>query len=457
MKVDSAIACTCFLSTAFACQAGHPDAKPVSLVVPGQPVLRGDPLEVRVVGLEPGSGVTVTAERTWGRRPPAVYRGSARFTANEQGEVNLATMAPEEASWTGVDSFGFLWSMQATDDAVPEGRSSTVIKISVDIDGDKEADASAEFQSIRSRDDLVRTPLGNQHPGAFLLRPPGDEPLPAIIVLGGSEGGDSTANNVGAKLASRGYAVVGLPYYSPAYWGQEPQFPQLPRGFHNIPVDRLEQVRDWLIARDDVMGDRIGLYGVSKGAEFALLGASLIDGFSAVVAYVPSDVVWEAWGPGTTEGQSSCFSWRGEPLPFVPYKGMSAEIAKYQTGEPVRIRTPHDAGRNEYPDRVDLARIRVEDIDEPVFIVGGDADDTWDSGGMSRNILATRDRAGLTTVAIVDEQAGHGLSGDGCTPTSAANGRVQARAFPAMVSFFDEHLKDAKPDARVPISFEGLQ
>lgn len=441
MKSLCTIACTCFLPTAFALQDGQTQLQQVSLVVPSEPVLRGDPLDIRVEGLEPGTDVTITAERTWGRQPAAVYRGSARFTANEQGVINLATMAPHEASWTGVDPFGLLWSMLPTDDAVPEGRSSSVIQLTVDIDDDEEPDASAEFRSIRSRDDLVRTPLGDEHPGAFLLRPPGDEPLPAIIVLGGSEGGDSTANNVGAKLASRGYAVVGFPYYSPAYWGQTPQFPELPRGFHDIPVDRLESVRDWLRMREDVIGDRIGLYGVSKGAEYVLLGSSLIDGFSAVVAYVPSDVVWEAWGPGTTEGQSSCFSWRGEPLAFLPYKGMSAEIAKYRTGDPVRIRTPHDAGRIENPDRIESARIRVEDIEEPVFIVGGDADDTWDSGGMSRNILAKRNEAGLQTVAIIDEQAGHGLSGDGCTPTSAANGNVQSRAFPAMLRFFDQHLR----------------
>jgi len=189
------------------------------------------------------------------------------------------------------------------------------------------------------------------------------------------------------------------------------------------------------------IADRIGVFGVSKGTEFALAGASLIDGFAAIVAYVPSDVIWEAWGPGTTEGRDSSFSWQDKPLPFVPCVGMREEIAKYSTGEPVRIRTPLDAGRAAYPDRIPAARIRVENIDEPVFIVGGDADDVWDSGGMARNILAKRNECGLITVAIIDAEAGHSLSGDGYAPTGAAEARVQGKAFPAMLAFLERHLK----------------
>mgnify|MGYP002622548001 FL=1 len=416
-------------------------ADPV-IEVPETPVLRGDPIEIRISGLAPRARVTIIAERTWGRRRPAVYRSTARYAADDDGVLNLSTAKPLEAPWEGVDPSGLFWSMKPTKEDVPAGRSSNDVEIMVDVDDDGEAEASAVVRSIRGRDDLVETPMGDDFPGAFLLRPPGNDPLPAIMVLGGSEGGDSAARRIAPKLASRGYAVVGFPYHSPAYWGQKPQFPELPRAFHDIPIDRLEMVRDWLRKRDDIQKDRIALYGVSKGSEFALLAGSLIDGFSGIVAYVPSDVVWEAWGPGTTEGENSCFSWRGEPLPFLPYKGMSAEIAKFRTGERVRMRTPHDAGRAAHPERIAAARIHVEKIDEPVFIVGADADDVWDSGEMARNILAARKKAGLKTVAIIDPKAGHGLSGDGYTPTSAPEGRVQGKAFPAMLQFLDECLRD---------------
>ncbi|MEL6427943.1 MAG: acyl-CoA thioesterase/bile acid-CoA:amino acid N-acyltransferase family protein [Planctomycetota bacterium] len=420
---------------------GPPPSASPAFEVPNTPVLRGDPVAVRLTGLEPGAVVAVSAERTWGRRPASVHRSTATFRADADGNVDVRTAVPVEAPWEGADPAGFFWSMTPTDDAVPEGRSSSVVLFSVDVDGDGAPDATATVRSVRGVEGLRELPLGDDYPGAFLLLPPAEEPAPVVVVLGGSEGGDSTARGVAPKLASRGFAVLGLPYYSPDRWGRERQFPDLPRAFHDIPVDRLERVRDLLAAREDVRGDRVALYGVSKGAELALLAASRIEGFAAVVAIVPSDVVWEGWGPGTEEGACSSFAWRGEALPFVPYVGMSAEIAKYRTGETVRIRTPHDAGRAAHPDRVAPARIDVESIDEPVFLLGGGADDTWDSGGMAKSVAAARTASDLPTVTIVDEDAGHRLSGDGYTPGNAANARVQSRAFPAMIAFLSEHLR----------------
>ncbi|MEN1706210.1 MAG: acyl-CoA thioesterase/BAAT N-terminal domain-containing protein [Planctomycetota bacterium] len=435
----SNVAAACVCAFIAAASAAAP-CEPVLIETPEAAVLRGDPTGVRVVGLEPGSDVTITAERTWGRNPAKVYRAAATFRADRDGEIELDRDAPIDAAWAGVDPFGLFWSAEPTDEPVPEGRSSSQIDLAMDIDGDGIADARASLISVRARDDLVRTELAPDFPGAFLLRPPGEEPLAVVIVLGGSEGNAWTAENTAPKLASRGYAVVGLPYYSPAYGGGEPDIPGLPTAFHNIRVDLLEEVLAAMRARPDIDAERAALYGVSKGAEFVLLGASLIDRFDAVIAYVPTDVVWEGWGPGTTAGQSSSFSWRGEPVSFVPYKGMAAEIAKYGSGEQPRIRTPHDAGRAAFPDTVAEARIRVEAIDAPVLVVGGDMDDVWDSGGMARAIATARERAGKPTIAIISEDAGHQLSGDGCTPAPAAEGAVRSRAFRAALDLLEQTI-----------------
>jgi len=403
-----------------------------------QTVLSGAPVDLQMTNLEPHARVNITAERVFYGK---LYRSTATFKAAAGGSLNLASAEPISAPWTGVDRRGLFWSMTRTDEEPPEGWDWQEVYLSADLDADGSADASTMITLALGSDDLEEIALGSDFPGAFFLRPTGAQPLPAVVVLGGSEGGDSAARVIAPKLASREYCVVGRPYYSPGYYGRKRQFPTLPPAFHNIAIDQLELLRDWLHQRDDVIADRIGVFGVSKGTELALAGASLIDGFAAIVAYVPSDVIWEGWGPGTTEGQSSCFSWRGEPLPFVPCVGMREEIAKLIKGEPARIRTPQDAGRAAYPDRIPAARIRVEEIDEPIFIVGGDADDIWDSGGMARNILAKRDECGLTTVAIIDPEAGHGLSGDGYSPTDAAEARVQGHAFPAMLAFLKRRLK----------------
>ena len=82
------------------------------------------------------------------------------------------------------------------------------------------------------------------------------------------------------------------------------------------------------------------------------------------------------------------------------------------------MRVPHDEGRAANPDRVEPARIRVEDIDEPVFrLLGGGADQVWDSGDMAAKIAATRAEAGLETDVLIFADATHGISGPPQSPT----------------------------------------
>lgn len=118
-------------------------------------------------------------------------------------------------------------------------------------------------------------------------------------MLGGSEGGSIAAHTSAPLLASQGYAVLGLPSYSPPSWGPEgmkpAELPSRPNSFSNIEVSRLQQARDWLAQQPEVDASRIAVYGVSKGAEFALAAASRMDWIKAVV---PSNVIWEGWGIG---------------------------------------------------------------------------------------------------------------------------------------------------------------
>ncbi len=286
--------------------------------------------------------------------------------------------------------------------------------------------------------------VGDTMPGAFFMAPEGDGPFPTLILLGGSEGNDRGARGKAPAFLAEGYAVLGVPYYSPAWGGQEQKFPALPEAFDAIPVDKLETALNWLTARADVRADAIGVYGVSKGAEFALIGGTKIDGFAAIAAIVPTDVVWEGWGPGTEAGKSSSFSWRGEPLPFVPYDGMNEEFANPSgaNGRP-RLRLPHDKGRHANPELAVAARIAVETIDEPVLVAGGDGDNVWNSGEMTQSIAETRAKAGLQTVSLIFTDAGHSLSGNG-SPSKWATDEEEAAQkviWPATLSFFAKHLK----------------
>jgi hypothetical protein len=135
--------------------------------------------------------------------------------------------------------------------------------------------------------------------------------------------------------------------------------PALPPAFADIPVERLEQAREWLAQQPEVDGKRIGVMGTSKGAEVALLAGTKMPWIRAIVAMVPTDVVWEGWGPGVVPGTRSSFAWKGEPFPFVPYKDFDKEFAGFQTGADVKIRRPQDAGRAANPGRVQFYTVEA--------------------------------------------------------------------------------------------------
>jgi dienelactone hydrolase len=116
-----------------------------------------------------------------------------------------------------------------------------------------------------------------------LAVPESDEQrVPGVVVLGGSSGGIPT--QLAVALAERGFACFGLGYFGVA--GLKPALAE-------IPVELVERAVDWLARNPRVSPGGVCLFGVSKGAELALLAASLLpDKVRAVVAVVPSSVVF---------------------------------------------------------------------------------------------------------------------------------------------------------------------
>ena len=393
-------------------------------VAPARPVLIGEAVQLGLSGLPKDADITISAQRAVREFTGALrlYTAQARYTSSAVGKLDLVTAAPlPGGSYTGADLRGLFWAMRPAQDQPatlpPEG--------DVQLEA-RQGDAILARHTLRLQLALpaVQSRPAAPFPGAVYASLPGTVKRPALILLGGSEGGTFITREA-PVWASRGYAVLALPYYSPSGWSAQgptpPELPTLPPAFTDIPVDRLQQARDWLVGQADVDATRIGVMGTSKGAEFALLAASRMAWIKAVVAIVPSDVVWEGWGPGVESGQRAGFAWQGKPYDFVPYKDFDKEFAGFATGADVKIRRPQDAGRAANPGRVPAARIRVEDIAAPVLVAGGHDDQVWDSGGMAEAIAKTRAAKGLDTVALVYRDAGHFLGGQGWSPTTQYN------------------------------------
>ena len=219
-----------------------------------------------------------------------------------------------------------------------------------------------------------------------------EEPVPGVIVLGGSEGGTRVVRALGEAFAEEGYGVLAL-----SYFGAE----GLPDTLQDIPVEYFRTAIDWLAEQPGIDAGAIGVYGLSKGGEAALLLASRDDRISRVAAGVPSHVVWQGINMQSFEARSSWSEGR-EPLPYLPYdmsNGFRSVFALYD-----------DALPGLAPD--DPAIIPVEEIAGPVLLISGAADTLWPSAKMADRVVARLQAEGFDHAVqhLKYEEAGHGVA-----------------------------------------------
>jgi len=80
---------------------------------------------------------------------------------------------------------------------------------------------------------------------------------PAILLLGGSEGGLPSGRLL-TMLAARGFPTLSLAYF---------RAPGLPQTLANIPLEYFEKALTWLRAQPEVDPNRIAVIGVSYGSQ----------------------------------------------------------------------------------------------------------------------------------------------------------------------------------------------
>lgn len=240
-----------------------------------------------------------------------------------------------------------------------------------------------------------------------------DERFDGVVSLHGSEGGSvDKAKGRAGQLAAQGFAVLAMNYFAYPF----EQIKGVPTEHAEINIEIIEAARTWLKARPEVDSERLALHGVSKGAELALLAAARYDWITAVVAVVPTDVVWEGYSQERGGGGSrSSWSFDGKPLPFVPLFAVALPEHEglYRTNT-----ERYERSRAFHADSVALARIPVEKIKAKLLLLAGDRDEVWASGTMTRNLLERRVKDGRSaqTEAKIYPKAGHQIAGPGAFP-----------------------------------------
>ena len=348
------------------------DALPTITIAPN-PSLSDEPVHARLLGFTPGQRVRLRAEMA--DDAGQCWRSWAEFDTNEAGAVDVATTAPLAGSYYGVDAMGLFWSMERSDvgDNAPATFARTTtnpLTVTFTAEADGCEVAMARHIRLGMADGVRRVEARERGLVGTLLLPPGEGPHPGVIVLGGSSGG--LREPVAALLASHGCAALAL-----AYFGAE----GLPPRLADIPLEYFETALDWMAARPEVRGGRCALLGTSRGAELALLLGATFSQVGAVVAYVPSGVLWGAVG-----ASGPAWTYRGEPLPVVPDRVPPELDATMSAREPVSAAEWY-LHNLEDEAALEPATIAVERIAGPVLLISGDDDRMWPSALMAERIM----------------------------------------------------------------------
>lgn len=232
--------------------------------------------------------------------------------------------------------------------------------------------------------------FANYYPGK------GVGPRPAILLLGGSEGGlGKDMRALALLLQAEGYSILQLAYHNA---------PGKSAKLKNIPLEDFRRGLDWLKAQPGVDANRLGIVGYSKGAEAGLLVATRYPGVRAAALGMPSSVVWDGMtGENYMFGSfSSSWSEGGKPLPHLAYKGQPGSDGLM----PVFVNGLKDLDKNP------AAIIPVERFKGKLLLVCGEAEKLWPSCPMTDQIVARAAAKGaLAPVVLRYKDAGHGVMG----------------------------------------------
>jgi dienelactone hydrolase len=315
-------------------------------------VMVDQPVSIRATGLQPNERLAIRSELVDGA--DARWTAQAEFVANSQGGLDTSKQPAVAGSYKEASSTGLIWSM------MPSSRKSSryqpprdfgVQTIEFRLMRGKEQLAAARLEQLAMAEGVERVMLHDGGLRGALFLPPGKDPHPGILVLGGSEGGMPSRR--AAWLASHGFAALALAYF---------RYDDLPRELAGIPLEYFGQALNWMAHRPEVMSDRIAVTGVSRGGELALQLASLYRGIKAVVAYVPANVRYPACCGFTTVPYA--WTWKGNAIAFRP------------------LRPRLDTGAMEMQ-----AVIQVEHTQGPVLLISGGEDRVWASSSMADSIV----------------------------------------------------------------------
>lgn len=164
---------------------------------------------------------------------------------------------------------------------------------------------------------------------------------------------------------------------------------------HNYPLERIEKAVSWLKKHGN---KKIGIAGASTTGTLALTAASYFPDITLTIAMTPSDFIWQGFEQGKKDGckewpieGESLFSYRGKPLPYMPFVYKHPQywqIIKSEgkrNGDIVSSKKLFDDSEAAYPLTEDKM-IKIENIRGKLLIIGAADDVLWDTARYIRRM-----------------------------------------------------------------------
>lgn len=162
----------------------------------------------------------------------------------------------------------------------------------------------------------------------------------------------------------------------------------LPKQFCHVPVDPLEAAA----MRLHSMGyEKVGLWGISKGAELALTAGSLLPGLvNAVIAVAPMNTVCPGFSKqkGVTLMPGSTWSFHGGEVPYTGF-GLDRFPLAQVLSKSLKARelTMDDLYIPLVKNPAPAAIIRAERITGPILLISLKMDTMWPSEAAAEQIM----------------------------------------------------------------------
>ncbi len=192
-----------------------------------------------------------------------------------------------------------------------------------------------------------------------------------VITLSGSEGGLEHAEKLARYLQSMGVPALAL-----GYFGTDHSVKYLSQ----VGLENIEEAIRWLKGQGY---EKIGIEGVSKGAEYAAAAAIQFPELSMVILKTPSWFYSEGMTAGKKPSGTSCWSYQGQQLPFTPYKTRRFPIVKQLLKTREYNILEFNTGKSINPDSI----IPIEKMKAPILLFSTKADTIWPSAESGQKIV----------------------------------------------------------------------